>query len=263
MKTGIIGCGNIGTELALFVDENRDFELGYLCDISDQHSKELQKKLKNNKPKIVQKEELIKNSDLIIESASKDAVKEILEDKNIDKKGKKLLIMSTGGIIENLNLFNKIKNCEIHASSGAIAGLDAIKAVSDKIESLTLTTTKPVKGLENAPYIIKNNLNLEELDNKKIIFDGNLKEAIEGFPQNINVAATLFLASRFKDIKIKIIADPEAKTNMHEIFCEGNFGKIVLKTENLPSKNPKTSYLAVLSAIQTLRSMKSNVKMGV
>ena len=99
-------------------------------------------------------------------------------------------------------------------------------------------------------------------DDKKIIFDGSLKEAIDGFPKNINVAATLFLASKFKDIRVKIVADPNAKTNIHGISCEGDFGKISIKTDNLPSSNPKTSYLAVLSAMQELRNIENNVRIG-
>tara|TARA_Y100000310_G_scaffold345853_1_gene471419 strand:- start:4175 stop:4966 length:792 start_codon:yes stop_codon:yes gene_type:complete len=262
MKVGIIGCGNIGTEIALFIDQNKDFELNFLCDANNNNVEELQKKLSNNKPNIVSIGDLITNSDLIIESAGKDAVKDILNTLDLEQGEKKLLIMSTGGIIENLEIFNKIKNCEIFAPSGAIAGLDAIKAVSGKISSLIFTTTKPVKGLKDAPYITKNNINLDELKDKKVIFEGNLKEAVDGFPKNINVAATLFLASKFDNIKIKIIADPNIKTNIHEISCKGSFGEIIAKTDTLPSKNPKTSYIAILSAIQTLRNFKNNKKIG-
>ena len=169
--------------------------------------------------------------------------------------------MSTGGLIGNVNLLSKIKNCEILLPSGAIGGLDAVKAVSGKIKSLTLTTTKPINGLKGAPYILKKKINLKKLRNKKIIFEGNLKEAVAGFPQNINVAATLFLASKFKNIKVKIMA---AKTefNSHEIEITGDFGIINIKTNNLPSKNPKTSYLAVLSAIKTIKNIKSILKIG-
>jgi len=262
MEVGIIGCGNIGTEIALFIDKNKDFELKYLFDINKNNINNLKNKMKYNNPEILPFDDLIDNSELIIEAANKEVVKEILKNKYLDKNDKKILFMSTGGLIENLNLLNKIKNCEIYLPSGAIAGLDAIKAVSGEINSLLLTTTKPIKGLSNSPFIIKNNINIDKIKDKTIIFEGNLKEAIEGFPKNINVAATLFLASKFKNIKIKIIADPNTKTNTHEIICEGNFGTITSKTENLPSKNPKTSYLAILSAIQTLRNIKNNVKIG-
>ena len=103
---------------------------------------------------------------------------------------------------------------------------------------------------------------LMDFDSAKIIFEGNLSDAVNGFPQNINVAATLFLASRFEDIKVKIIADPNTKYNTHEIKATGDFGIIKSVTQNLPSKNPKTSYLALLSAIQAIKSLKNNVKIG-
>ena len=160
MKAGIIGCGFIGGEIAQFLDSNNNFELIGLNDVDEGKAGELIKNIKNNNPKSMNINELIKKSDLIIESATKNIIKDILSNEGLDEKNKKLLIMSTGGLISGLDLLKNIKNCEILLPSGAIAGLDAIKAVSGKIKSLTLTTTKPVKGLEGAPYIIKNNIDL-------------------------------------------------------------------------------------------------------
>ncbi len=262
MKAGIIGCGFIGTEIANFIDENGNFKLVGVNDIDKNKADNLIKKIKNNYPRLINIDELIKKSDLIIESAAKSVVKTILSNKNLDKKNKKLIIMSTGGLIGNLDLLKKIKNCEILLPSGAICGLDALKSVSGKIKSLKLTTTKSPKSLEGAPYIYKNYIALKNIKKKKAIFEGNLEEAVEGFPQNINVAATLFIASKFSKIRIKIIADPNTKFNTHEIEAKGDFGRIKAMTQNLPSKNPKTSYLAVLSAIQTIKNIKNNVKVG-
>ena len=262
MKVGIIGCGFIGSELAYFIDKIKDFKLIGLNDIDKNRAGNLIKNLKNNHPRFMKIEELIEKSDLIVESASKNTVKEILSDKNLDKKNRKLLIMSTGGLIDNLDLLNKIKNCEVLLPSGAIAGLDAIKSVSGKIKSLDLTTTKPVKGLEGAPYVLKNNIDLPNIKGRRIIFEGNLSDAVNGFPQNINVAATLFLASKFNNIKVKIIADSGTRFNTHEIRAAGDFGAITAKTQNLPGKNPKTSYLAVLSAMQAIKNIKNNIKIG-
>ncbi len=262
MKVGIIGCGFIGNEIAKFIDKNKGFKLIALNDIDVNKVYDLTKKLRNNKPKFADLNDLIRKSDLIVESATKGIIKKILSNKNLDKKDKKLLIMSTGGLISNLHLLNKIKNCQIYLPSGAIAGLDAIKSAAGKIESLRLTTTKPVKGLENAPFLIKNKINLRKLKSKKIIFEGNLKDAIKGFPQNINVAATLFLASKFRNIKVRVIANPSARFNTHEILAAGRFGRIQITTNNLPSKNPRTSYLAVLSAINILESLGSSIKIG-
>jgi|SRR3989338_6026468 len=262
MKAGIIGCGFIGGELAQFIDKNKDFELIGLNDIDKSKPGELKNQLKNNNPEAMEIDELITKSDLIVESAKKDVIEKILKNENLNKKGKKLLIMSTGGLINCLDSLKKIKNCEIILPSGAICGLDAIKSVSGSIDSLALTTTKPAKSLEGAPFIVKNGMDLKNLKEKKIIFEGSLKDAIEGFPQNINVAATLFLASKFEGIKIKIVADPNTRFNTHEIEARGDFGIIKATTQNLPSKNPRTSYLAVMSAINVLKEIKDNIKVG-
>ena len=49
------------------------------------------------------------------------------------------------------------------------------------------------------------------------------------------------------------------KFNIHEIEAVGDFGEIKAITRNVPSKNPRTSYLAVLSAIHAI---KNNLKIG-
>ena len=44
--------------------------------------------------------------------------------------------------------------------------------------------------------------------------------------------------------------------NVHEIEVEGDFGRLLTRTENVPSPdNPKTSFLAALSAVATLRQV--------
>ncbi|MAE43199.1 aspartate dehydrogenase [Candidatus Woesearchaeota archaeon] len=261
MKVGIVGCGTIGKELALFIDKSKNFNLKYVYDIDDKATDGIINKLKD-KPKFSSLNELIKNSELIIEAAGKSAVKEILKNANLDKNNKKILIMSTAGIIENSDIIKKLQKCNIYLPSGAISGLDSLKAVSGEITSLTLTTTKPINGLNNAPYIIKNKINLDKIKNKKMIFDGNLKQAIKEFPENINVAATIFLASKFNKINIKIIVNPNAETNTHNILCKGPFGIINTITENMPSNNPKTSYLAILSAISALKGLNNKIIVG-
>jgi aspartate dehydrogenase len=77
------------------------------------------------------------------------------------------------------------------------------------------------------------------------------------------VAATLFLAAEKSEVQVKVVADPDIQINQHEILVEGDFGRISIRVENIPSpSNPKTSYLAALSAIATLRSIVEPVKIG-
>jgi aspartate dehydrogenase len=50
--------------------------------------------------------------------------------------------------------------------------------------------------------------------------------------------------------------DPQATTNQHEIVAKGRFGDIKITVNNVTTPgNPKTSFLAVLSAIECLRSI--------
>ena len=77
------------------------------------------------------------------------------------------------------------------------------------------------------------------------------------FPKNINVSAALSLAGIGpKKTRVKIIASPKVKRNIHEIELLGNFGRIYTRCENVPSKeNPKTSMLAAHSAVATLKEI--------
>jgi aspartate dehydrogenase len=87
-----------------------------------------------------------------------------------------------------------------------------------------------------------------------IVFHGNVYDAVKNFPQNINVAATLAVVSNNPGkVKVTIIADKDLKNNIHEVTVISSAGKIFTRTENIPSEdNPKTSYLAALSALSVL-----------
>ena len=263
MKIGIIGCGNIGTELALFADKQENVEKIYLYDKDTEKTENLQRKTDKGKI-LVSLFELIKESNLVIEAAHPIVVDEIVE-KSIDAK-KPVMIMSSAGLIGNEYLLESAikNNVRIYIPSGAIAGIDAIKtAALGKIKSVTITLTKNQKSLNTAPFIVDKKIELDKITEKKTIFEGGVKDAVEGFPQNINVSATLQLASKFKDIKAKVIVDPETTSNTHEICVDAECGKITTKTENVPSPdNPKTSHLAVLSAIKTLEQILDTIRVG-
>ncbi len=265
LKVGIVGCGAIGTELAQAIDrEIKDTQLVALTDIDEEKAKRLAYSLKR-KPEILPLDRLIERSDLIIEAASKDLVSSLA--RKVIEQGKDIMIMSVGGLLGNEDILDlaKKKGSKIYLPSGALAGLDGVKSASiGKIDSVILTTRKPPEGLKGAPYIIKNKIDLDTITKETVIFEGSANEAVEGFPKNINVSAALSLAGIGKEkTKVKIIADPNLKKNIHEIEVKGEFGRLISRTENLPSpKNLKTSYLACLSAIATLKGIVSNIKVG-
>jgi aspartate dehydrogenase len=50
---------------------------------------------------------------------------------------------------------------------------------------------------------------------------------------------------------------------MHEIVVRGEFGELRTVVENVPSRsNPRTSFLAALSAIATLKQVCEPLKIG-
>ena len=78
--------------IAKFLDNNNLHELTALNDINKTNAMNLLKILKNNSPKLMGLSDLIKKCDLIIESASRDVVAEILRDRNLDNKNKNMFL---------------------------------------------------------------------------------------------------------------------------------------------------------------------------
>lgn len=259
-KIGLLGCGVIGTQIALAIDSGKiPAQLTQIYDQSTESSKNLVSKLKN-KPTIVENSHLLSSGqvDLVVEAASQQAVKDIAL--SVIQNKKDLMIMSVGAlldesIIEVLTEACKEFNKQIILPSGAIAGLDAIKSVKDELVSLTLVTTKPPKSLKGAKFFETSNINLDAIKKPTTIFEGSASDAVKLFPANINVAALLSLTGLgSKNTKVMIVTDPNTDKNTHNILAEGKFGKITIAVENVPDPtNPKTSRLAILSAIQTLR----------
>lgn len=267
LRVGIIGCGTIGAQLAKHIDSRLKDKarLIALSDVDKKKAKDLARTLKL-KPKIKSISELINCVDLVIEAASAKVSYGVAKQAIND--GKDVMIMSTGGLLKNFkSLFElaESKRCNIYLPSGAICGLDGLKGAKfSGIRKVTLTTRKPPLGFKGAPYVIKKKIALEKIRSEKLLFEGDALKAIEGFPANINVAATLSLCGIGpKNTKVKIIASPKANKNIHEVEVEGKFGKLVARTENVPSPdNPRTSYLAILSAIATLDGILERVKIG-
>lgn len=266
LKIGIIGCGAIGSKLAKVIDrELKDkAEIVSLCDIDKKGAERLCLALKS-KPKARELSDLVKMSDLVIEAAQAKISAHILK-KAINAK-KDIMLMSVGGLLNHKKLFKiaQEKGVKIYLPSGAISGIDAIKAANQaRIKSVRLITRKPPKGLEGAPYIIKKKIDLKKIKSERILFDGSANEAVKGFPKNVNVSALLSLAGiGARKTRVTIITSPRFRRNSHQVEVEGDFGKLITKTENIPCPdNPKTSYLAILSAIATLKQILDSVKIG-
>lgn len=208
---------------------------------------------------------LIRDCDLLIEAASGQAAADLLP--MVIRRRRPTLFLSTGGVLRKRSLLAEAnrRGVPIYLPSGALAGLDGIKAAAiGRVDSVTLTTRKPPQSLAGAPGILRRKIRLEKLRRPVTVFSGSAEQAAKEFPQNINVGATLALAGIGPvRTRVKIIADPSIKTNIHELEAVGEFGRLTARTENKPSpENPKSSLLAVQSAAATLKQILEPVKIG-
>jgi aspartate dehydrogenase len=266
VKIGIVGCGAIGSGIAKYIEKNlnKDCKVTGIFDIDIRQARALQAKLKRKG--IVKKDvtTLIKHCDCMIEAINSTTTKKIIK-QAIEAK-KTVLAMSVGKLLNSRNLFKLAREnkCYILLPSGAIAGVDAIKAASlKKIKKITLTTRKPPQGLKGNPYFEKQGIDLDKIKKETVVFEGDVASAVKNFPQNINVAATIALASEAKNFKVKIMTSPHYKGNTHEVEMEGDFGRMTTRTDNIACPdNPKSSYLAVLSGIQTLKQYCTGILIG-
>lgn len=146
-------------------------------------------------------------------------------------------------------------------SSGAIGGLDAILAARQgDLREIMLVTTKPPGGLAGAPFFAEHPMDFATLRGATTVFEGSVADAIRGFPSNVNVAAALLVAAGGAPVRVRVVADPSATTNVHLVHVRGDFGEMRLEFRNQPSANPRTSRLALYAAVAALRQLHEPVQ---
>ncbi len=263
----VIGCGAIGTTIAREAENIPDIGAVYLTDRSQECAAKLEERFSKVQyiPDIVP---ILGNIRLIVEAASQEAARYYLP--IALSAGVDVLLMSVGVLGDEefqSDVFRlaKRKNAKIFVPSGAIGGVDALSAAKvEDIEDVTLTTTKPPSAFGDSPYLQSKKIVPSDIRVRTTLFEGSAREAVKHFPQNINVAATISLAGiGFDRTRVRIVCDPQVKTNEHHLQARGRFGDIDVVTRNVPSpRNPKTSYLAALSAISAIRKITGNSWIG-
>lgn len=268
MRITIVGCGSIGSKLAMAADEMADVKRIYLTDMEMSLAEELATKLK--KAIVVEDvEEELYHCDLVIEAASQEAARQILP--KVVARGVDVMSMSVGALVDDdfrNAVFTKAKECEarIYIPSGAVCGTDGLRSSAvGELESVELITTKGPKSLAGALYVTEHDIDLDSIKEPTVIYSGSAREAVQEFPKNVNVAATVsLLGVGFDKTKVTIVVDPSTHSNSHELRIKGEFGEMTCHTYNVPSPdNPRTSYLAAMSAISALKRIVRNEWIGI
>jgi aspartate dehydrogenase len=180
--------------------------------------------------------------------------------------GKIFMPLSVGQLLDNWDLVDRAKatGARILAPTGALLGLDAVRAAAEGIiHSVTMITRKPPGGLEGAPYLVARGISLKNLNAPMKIFDGSAREGARGFPANVNVAAALSLAGIGPDkTRLEIWADPALSRNTHRIEVDADTARFSMMIEGIPSENPRTGRIVPLSVIAALRGLVAEIKVG-
>ena len=261
---GIVGCGAIGRALLKAVEAGKlAVSVAGVTSRTEKSARAFLSTLRDPPP-YLDRAHLIANSDLIIEAAGGAVVPGLAGE--VFAAGKDLMVISVGALLDHPEIIGKSREsgCRLLVPSGAIAGLDGIKsACAGQVSHVTITTRKPPEGLEGAPYLVEHKISLAGLSEEREVFSGTAREACRGFPANVNVSAAVSLAGLGPDrTRIRILAVPGLKRNCHDIEVEGEFGRLAVHIENVPSENPRTGRLTALSIIRSVQDAADSVRIG-
>ncbi|HEY3153511.1 MAG TPA: aspartate dehydrogenase [Candidatus Binatia bacterium] len=261
---GIVGCGAICRALIRAAESGKlPVRLVGVTSRTEKNAREFLSTFRSP-PGYLSLAELITAADLIVEAAGGKVVPELAE--KVFAAGKDLMVISVGALLDHPEIIEKSRQTgsRLYLPSGAIAGLDGIKSAAvGQIVHVTHTTRKPPEGLEGAPYLVERGISLAGLRTEKEVFSGSAREACRGFPANVNVTAAVSLAGIGPDqTRVRILAVPGLTRNCHDIEVEGEFGRLLVHIENVPSENPKTGKLTALSIIRAVQDAVDPVRIG-
>jgi len=261
---GIVGCGAIGKALVNAVAAGKlAVRVAGITSRTEKSARDFLATLKDAPP-YLPLDKLIAASDLVVEAAGGAVVPELAE--KVFAAGKELMVISVGALLDHPEIIETSRKtgCRLYLPSGAIAGLDGIKsACVGEIAHVTHTTRKPPAGLDGAPYLVERNISLAGLKEEREVFSGSAREACRGFPANVNVTAAVSLAGIGPDkTRVRILAVPGLRFNCHDIDVEGEFGKLHVHIENVPTENPKTGKLTAFSIIRAVQDVVDPVRIG-
>ncbi len=255
-KIAVAGAGAVGAAVCRALIQGIDgFELSAISDLNPDKARSLIG-LSVDVP-FVAIGEIANHADWVVEALPAAAVPALAE--QVLGQGKTLVMISSAALLLYPELIKKIQSTKgrVLVPSGALIGMDGLNALAEHgVDSVELTTTKHPRSLQGAPHIIKNAIDLNSITSPTVIFSGNALEAAAAFPANVNVAATLTVASRLSPerVQVRVCADPSMTSNRHEVVAKGAYSTLRFSVENMPDPaNPKSSALTASSIIAMLR----------
>ncbi|WP_291298580.1 aspartate dehydrogenase [Elioraea sp.] len=265
LTVGIAGLGAIGLKLAQELDKG--VEGLRLVAVASRDAEKARGAVAGFRtpPKVVDLAGLAAEADVVVEAAPA-AVFEAIVGPAVAA-GRIAIVSSVGALLPRMHLVDaaRASGGRIIVPTGALLGLDAVRAAAEgNVESVTLVTRKPPRGLAGAPYLDQHHIDVTTITTPTKIFDGTAREGAAGFPANVNVAAALALAGIGPDrTRLEIWADPTVTRNTHTVKVEADTVRLTMTIENVPSaENPRTGRITPLSLLACLRGLTATLKVG-
>ena len=176
------------------------------------------------------------------------------------RRGIDLVVISIGSLSDRA-LYAELSQAAVDGRAklllpaGAVAGADALAAARvGGLTRVTYTSRKPPGTWKGTPAEAEHDL--DSMTEETLLLEGAADEAARLYPQNANVAATIALAGAgFENTEVRLVADPAAGGNIHQLHAEGAFGEFDIEIRGKPlPDNPKTSTLAAHSVIHAIRN---------
>ena len=148
----------------------------------------------------------------------------------------------------------------LHLASGSVGALYVLRAGAvGGLTRVRYTGRKPPAAWMGSPA--ETVLDLDHLTGPATHFEGSARHAALRYPKNANVAAAVALAGLvFDETQVRLIADPAAPGNLHEVEAEGSFGRFRIEILGAPlPDNPKSSGLAAMSVLAELRRLGARI----
>ncbi len=265
MKLGVAGLGAIGLAVARAVDDGRIPGITFAAaSVRDQAKARQATKSFRAQPELLDLATLARTCDVIVECLPSAQFRAAAEPAIAH--GRIFMPLSVGMLINHMDLVDRAREtgARIVVPTGALLGLDAVRATAEgEIASVKIVTRKPPGGLAGAPLLVQRGISVDRLEKPLLVFEGSAREAIAGFPANVNVAVALSLAGVGPDkTRCEIWADPGVTRNTHTILVKSDSSDLTMTIENIPSENPRTGKITALSVLAALRRLTAPLVVG-
>jgi len=202
--------------------------------------------------------QLAERTDLVVEAAGQRALAEA--GPGFIAAGLDLFALSIGALAdEDLHRRLSAGPGRLYLSTGAIGGLDVIRALSDAgtLDQVRIETTKLPRTLVQDWMDDGERARVLEATARTEILRGSPQRIATAFPKSANVAMAVATAVGDPErVEAAVYADPQCDVTTHEITVHSATGDYWFRISNLPSPdNPATSGLVPLAVVRALHDL--------